>query len=248
MSSIIQHQTNVLNFGGKRDKIEYIVIHYTANNGDTAAGNATYFANNNTGTSAHYFVDEYDKYYQSVPDNYVAYHCGANTYYHNKCRNVNSIGIEMCSRKDSLGNYYIKAETIDNALILVNSKMKEYNIPIENVLRHYDVTHKNCPAPMVSDINLWNEFKYNLKSMMGDMTLSEYKELLGKIEETNQAIKALSAQVGTVYRHTGDLPDWGKQTVTKLIAKGYLADSDNLGLSYDLLRVLVINDRAGLYD
>ena len=39
--------------------------------------------------------------------------------------------------------------------------------------------------------------------------------------------------------------------IEKLIKKGLIAgvdDDGNLGISYDLLRILVINDRAGLYD
>lgn len=147
------------NYGGKRstDSIKYLVIHYTANNGDTAKGNGKYFASNNTGTSAHYFVDE-NEIVQSVYDNYVAWHCGGSKYYHRECRNNNSIGIELCSRK--IGNkYYFKDETIENALELTKALMSKYNIGIENVIRHYDVTHKICPEPFVRDNNLWLNFK-----------------------------------------------------------------------------------------
>ena len=37
--------------------------------------------------------------------------------------------------------------------------MKKYNIPIKNVIRHYDVTHKRCPEPYVRDVQSWNKFK-----------------------------------------------------------------------------------------
>ena len=43
---------------GRSEDIRFIVIHYTANKGDTALNNVRYFANNTTGTSAHFFVDE----------------------------------------------------------------------------------------------------------------------------------------------------------------------------------------------
>ena len=47
----------------------------------------------------------------------VAWHCGSmNGYKHKYCRNTNSIGIEMCSRKDKNGKYYIKEETIVSAI------------------------------------------------------------------------------------------------------------------------------------
>ena len=89
---------------GKAD-IQYLVIHYTANDGDTAKNNADYFARENISTSAHYFVDE-NEVWQSVRDQDIAWHCGTRgTYYHPYCRNANSIGIELCSRVQN-GKYF----------------------------------------------------------------------------------------------------------------------------------------------
>lgn len=136
----------------------YIVIHYTANNGDTAMNNAKYFYDTYRGASAHYFVDE-NETVQVVLDKDIAWHCGATTYVHSYCRNANSIGIEMCSRIDSFGNYYIKDEVVENTISLVKELMKTHNIPLTNVLRHYDVTGKICPAPFVNDNSLWEDFK-----------------------------------------------------------------------------------------
>ena len=47
-----------------------------------------------------------------------------------------------------------------------------------------------------------------------------------------------------------NMPEWAKPTVTKLMNKGYLkGDEDGkLNLDENMLRLLVINDRAGLYD
>ena len=93
----------------------------------------------------------------------MAWHCGTSgKYYHSKCRNDNAIGIELCSEKDSKGNYYFTNETINNAVGLIKMLMEKYNIPIENVVRHYDVTHKNCPAPFVNNITAWDNFKDSL--------------------------------------------------------------------------------------
>ena len=144
-------------------KIEYIVIHYTANNGDTAKGNCNYFNSPNRNASAHYFVDE-NEIWQSVEDSDTAWHCGTNgKYYHSKCRNDNAIGIELCSERDSKGMYYFNQETINNAIELTKMLMKKYNIPIENVIRHYDVTRKVCPGPFVNNNVAWNNFKNSLK-------------------------------------------------------------------------------------
>lgn len=55
---------------GKED-IRYLVIHFTANDGDTAKNNADYFARAEISTSAHYFVDE-NEVWQSVRDADIA--------------------------------------------------------------------------------------------------------------------------------------------------------------------------------
>ena len=123
--------------------INYIVLHYTGNKTDTAKANANYFAGGNRGASAHYFVDETSNY-QSVDDSRAAWHCGKNYGSNNlfgKCTNKNSIGIEMCSH-----NGVIKEETIANAVALTRYLMSMYNVPVDRVVRHYDVCSKNCPG------------------------------------------------------------------------------------------------------
>ena len=50
------------------------------------------------------------------------------------------------------------------------------------------------------------------------------------------------------YNTMAELPEWARPTIEKMIAKGLLnGDGDNLDLSHDMVRVFVINDRAGLY-
>ena len=145
---------------GTLSRIKYIVIHYTGNNGDTALANTNYFKSCR-GASAHYFVDE-NSIYQSVEDKNIAWHCGASVYYHPVCRNHNSIGVELCSYKDSKGNFAFKDKTVENALWLVRELMAKYGIPAVNVVRHYDVTHKICPEPYVRDVKAWENFKARL--------------------------------------------------------------------------------------
>ena len=166
---------------GRTAKIQYIVIHYTGNNGDTAKGNAEYFSRTaNIKASAHFFCDE-NTFYQSVLPYDTAYHVGANNYKHQYCRNQNSIGIEMCSKKDAKGNYYIPEKTVKNAVELTKKMMQLYDIPIENVLRHYDVTGKKCPEPFVGTPSLWENFKNKLKISKSEglkMTVDQAKQIL----------------------------------------------------------------------
>lgn len=171
-------QANGANFArGRTQPIEFLVIHYTANNGDTVQNNLDYFAGNAVGASAHYFVDE-NGYGQSVKDGDTAWHCGASSYRHPTCRNANSIGIELCSRKDSKGNYYFMDQTVYNAAALARQLMQTYGIDRSHVLRHYDVTGKRCPAPMVDNPTLWENFL----NLLEDKTMT-YAEAIETVKE-----------------------------------------------------------------
>lgn len=134
------------NYGGRRtNKIEWIVMHYTGNDGDSDESNARYFESPlNPVASAHYFVDD-DSITRSVPDEFVAYHCGAQSYKHAHCRNANSIGVELCdARRD--GAIMATEKTLQNAAELVYWLCKQYNIPYDHIITHYMVTGKLCPA------------------------------------------------------------------------------------------------------
>lgn len=155
---------NKSNYGNFRNvnNIKYIVIHYTAGDGDTDENNAKYFANNYVGASAHYFVDS-NSITQSVPDNYVAWSVGGKKYnnaggrLYGKCTNNNSISIEICDDVKN-GVIYPSAKTIQKALDLTELLMKKYNVPKENVIRHYDVNGKPCPKYWVEDVKWKSEF------------------------------------------------------------------------------------------
>lgn len=52
------------------------------------------------------------------------------------------------------------------------------------------------------------------------------------------------------YQRIDEMPEWARATIAKLESRGWLKGDDhgNLDLSEDMIRQLVINDRAGLYD
>lgn len=208
---------NTANYGGLRaKKVKYIVVHYTAGNGDTARDNGIYFQRNEVGASAHWFVDETTAL-ASVPEQFVAWHCGGAAYVHPECRNSNSIGVELCSRRGKDGEYFFLPETVDNAVMLIRELMEKYNVPPERVIRHYDVTGKICPAPFVgAGIEEWKEFKEEI------------------------SVKR--------YKYPEELPAWAQATIRKLVDKGYLQGNGvGLDLSHDMVRMLVILDRAGMF-
>ena len=228
----LAHKNNFSDIPRDKKQIKFIVVHYTANNGDTARGNLEFFSRSYVGASAHFFVDE-TEICCSVPFDRVAYHCGTSgKYVHPSCRNTNSIGIEMCSRKDQSGKFYFKKETIDNCARFVAIQMKNYNISIENVIRHYDVTGKKCPAPFVESNSQWQEFK--------NLVMKYYKGEEVKKETENMIY----------YEKIEDVPSGEfRDTIQKLIDRGIIkGNGAGLHLSYDMTRIIVFLNRAGAFD
>ena len=177
---------------GRSKTINYLVIHYTGNKGDTANNNAVYFAREDVSKSAHYFVDE-NEVWQSVPDTDTAWHCASKNPKHKYCVNSNSLGIEICML-DKDGN--IRLKSIANAIKLTKMLMQKYNINIDNVIRHYDVTGKDCPRPMVENEDLWTSFKQSL------------------LQEENQM---------QIYKWLKDMPDWSQDTFTRMFKVGVIS-------------------------
>lgn len=79
-----------------------------------------------------------------------------------------------------------------------------------------------------------------VKKMEG---IDEVKKILGGLEKR---VEALEAEREKVFNSLDEVPDWGRKTVEKLVEKGVLkGDGDGFKMSYSMLRVLVVCDRAG---
>lgn len=74
-----------------------------------------------------------------------------------------------------------------------------------------------------------------------EMTIEEVKKIVEEI---------ISDRTEKIYNWTLECPEWAIPTVQKLLDKGYLQGNDKgeLGLTETALRLLVVNDRAKLYD
>lgn len=162
---IKQNLTNV-NYNIRNNKQnKFIVIHYVGAV-SSAYDNTRYFKSVNRNASANYFVDE-NEIWQCVLDKDVAWHCGGGRQgsnggtYLGICTNYNSIGIEMCCYYNN-GSLDIKESVVNKTIELTKYLMNKYNISSGNVIRHFDVTGKNCPAPMVANSQRWNDFKARL--------------------------------------------------------------------------------------
>lgn len=160
------------NHGGPRtaSQIQYLVLHYTGNDGDTAASNAAYFQSNVVKASAHYFVDD-TSVYRSVPDLTAAWAVGGAKWadcaatgggtMYGIITNANSLSVELCG---TLGDGTLRPSeaTLSNAVALCRELMEQYQIPVSHVYRHFDVTGKHCPRYWM-DESAWQTFKARLK-------------------------------------------------------------------------------------
>ena len=77
----------------------------------------------------------------------------------------------------------------------------------------------------------------------------EYEELKAEIAELKVAVDTLNGKM--IYNYVdNNMPEWARPTIQKMMDKGFLQGDENgcFGLTDELLRVFVINDRAGAYD
>lgn len=156
----------------KRTKadIQYIFIHYVGALGDAKA-NTDYYKSTNVGASADFWVGFAGDIWQGNDYwNYYSWAVGGsgNGPYINKAFNSNSVSIEMCVRKKNTAtmnatdkDWYFEDATVESAAELTAYLMKELDIDIDHVIRHYDRTGKICPNPFVYNTGkvTWDGFK-----------------------------------------------------------------------------------------
>lgn len=136
-------------------EVNGIVVHYTANPGTTARQNRDYFEglakSKITKASSHFIIGLKGEIVQCIP-------CAEISYASNN-RNRDTISIECCISDDS-GKFNNK--TYQSLIRLTTWLMGRYELKTEDVIRHYDVTGKNCPKYFVEHPAAWEKFKKDL--------------------------------------------------------------------------------------
>lgn len=168
--TIYVRQAKHCSYGSNRPlaNVLYLVIHYTGNKNDTAAGNANYFATSNTRSAgAQFFDDSNGIVFRSVKIQQTAYAVGgfftqangAGKYY-KKCLNSNSVSIELCNYTKG---YLTKAQL--NSLVMLIKYLQRKCPNMKTCIRHWDVNGKCCPDPMVGTKDAqWVKLKKDLKA------------------------------------------------------------------------------------
>lgn len=149
--------------GTKLTSVKNIVVHYVGNPNTSALANRNYFERlkdervnvKRLCASSQYIIGLNGEIIRCIPENEVAYHAG------NYTVNCNSIGIECC-HPDRSGKF--NSLTYNALIELLKDLCKRYGLNSSNVIRHYDVTGKECPLYYVNNASEWTKLKNDINS------------------------------------------------------------------------------------
>ena len=165
--------------GEKQNRIQNVVVHWVGNAGSSALGNRNYFnslaTSHKTSASSHYIVGLNGEIIRCIPENEVAFHSGSYS------MNRKSVGIETC-HPDWNGKF--ADSTYNNLVELCADICRRYGLTVNNIIRHYDVTGKDCPRYYVQNPPEWIKFKNDVANRLGQATVSVAVE---KVEEIGRA-------------------------------------------------------------
>lgn len=196
--------------------------------------------------------------YQTLPWNHRGWHGGGSS-------NNTHIGFEIC--EDGLSDATYFNAVYKEAVELCAYLCKEFNLTEQNIICHSE-GYKKGIASNHGDVMHWfpkhgksmDTFRADVKRLLRNeedepMTLEEkqkFNMLVEVVEKLNAKVdKLVEASNEMVYAWVdGNMPEWARPTITKLCEKGYLkGDQDGkLNLKNDMLRILVVLDRAGAFD
>ena len=153
-----------------REKVNGIVVHYTANPGTTAQQNRDYFEglaqSGETHASSHFVIGISGEIIQCIPCNEIAYASNE--------RNADTISIECCIPDDT-GKF--TDATYGSLVHLVTWLMGRYDLTTDDVIRHYDVTGKACPKYYVENEAAWEQFKSDLVDYIETNGIAKTEEI-----------------------------------------------------------------------
>ena len=223
----------------RRAKTNVIVLHHAAAHTCTAQQIDNWHKGNGwSGIGYHFFIRKDGSIYRGRPEWAVGAHASG--------RNSDTIGV--CVE----GNYEEEKtmpQTQKNSVKEILRYLKG-KYPKAELKGHKDVGATGCPGkyyPLQEMKDYWNGKKVEDNAMTNEEKV-KFNELVNVVSDLQTTIDKLANPM--IYNYIDkNMPEYARPTIQKLVDKGILqGDENGLGLTDDLLRVLVINDRAGLYD
>lgn len=151
------HKHSSARSGAKLKDIKNIVIHYVGNPMTTAQNNRDYFDKPDTEVSSHFVVGLEGEIIQCVP---LDEKSAASNH-----RNKDTISIEVC-HSDESGKF--SEETYLALIKLVSHLCNHLSLDETDVIRHYDITGKNCPKYYVENEDKWKALKKDIKEALNE--------------------------------------------------------------------------------
>lgn len=145
--------------GIELEQVKGVVIHYTANPGSTAQNNRDYFENlkdsHETKVSSHFVIGLEGEIIQCIPSGEIAYASNS--------RNADTLSIECC-HPDETGKF---TDATYQAVVNMTAWLcVRFGLSSEDVIRHYDVTGKDCPKYFVENPEAWEQLKKDVGNRM----------------------------------------------------------------------------------
>ena len=203
----------------KRTRTTKVAVHYVGNPNTSALANRNYFEkckDTHKYVSSNYIVGLIGEIICCVPDEEIAYCTNqANSY---------SISIEVChSKKDGV----FADCTYVSLCELCSMLLKKYKLTVDDLIRHYDVTQKQCPlawsptkyqSEAVATAR-WNRFKQDVQTIMNGGKVTRNNT----VDITEASIKNTKPTVST--------PNSNTSVSTALPYKVKVIDTDKAGLN-----------------
>ena len=165
----------------RKNKIKYLIFHYTGMKNDKLAiKKLTSFKSN---VSCHYYITSSGKLIQMVPDLYTAWHAGKSKWKNKNSLNYNSIGIEISNPGHDHGYRKFNGKQIKTLIKISNSLIKKYKINKLNILGHSDIAPLRKMDP--GEKFPWKFLYKNKIGIWHDLKIKDLKLTKGKIAELN---------------------------------------------------------------
>lgn len=144
---------------GDHEKPSMIIIHYTGmKTGEEALER---LCDPETGVSAHYVIEEDGRLFQLVDENKRAWHAGVSEWQGETDINSASIGIELVNPGHEWGYREFMEPQIEVLIELCCGLVAKYDIPLERVLGHEDVSPGRKQDP--GELFPWDRLRSALK-------------------------------------------------------------------------------------
>jgi N-acetyl-anhydromuramyl-L-alanine amidase AmpD len=216
----------------RRAATDYIALHHAAAKTCTAAQVDDWHKSNGwSGIGYHFFVRKDGSIYRGRPLDSIGAHV----------QGMNNRSIGICAE----GNYDIEKDmpaAQKNAIKALLRYLKGI-YPAAKIVGHREIGESDCPGKYYPIFEMKNHYNDDEE----EIDMEQLNELKKQVAELTAKVSALNPMI---YDYIdSNMPGWARPTIQKLVGNGILKgdDKSRLRLTDDMLRLLVVMDRCGLF-